>query len=326
MNITVLGGGAWGTAMSQLVGGHLSTATNVTLWCFEKSVVDSIEKKRINETYLPDIELNKKISATSDIKEAIDDAEVIFCAVPIPFMRGVLERVKQYLKPEQKFVLLSKGIELETGMFSSEILCDVLGKVPHAILSGPNLAKEVAQKKLSATVIASSDNSLAQEIKKICECEFFHVQTSADVIGVQVGGALKNVMTIFLGMACGCGVGENFFAFLSSRALSEMVTFAKICGGKPETIYGLAGFGDILLGLCEDKTRNYRLGEKLGRGEALGTDKILPEGVNTIKAIHKFLQKKNITLPICDGIYKVIYDNKSIPSFLHSLFNDLNDF
>jgi glycerol-3-phosphate dehydrogenase (NAD(P)+) len=319
--ITVIGGGAWGTAVSQL----MASTDPLSLWCFEQEVADSINTKHVNEIYLPGVSLDKKIQATSNLKEALEGAEIIFCAIPVPFMRTVLEQAKPYVKPEHKWVLLSKGIEQETKMFPSDILCDVMGnKTKYAILSGPNLAKEVAQKKSTATMVASHDDALADEIKEICERDFFRIEISSDVMGVQIGGAIKNVMAIFLGIACGARVNENLFAFFFSRAIDEMVKISEKFGGHAKTIYGLAGVGDLMLSLCEGGTRNYVLGKKLGEGQSIGSEKILPEGVNTVEAFCRWDYPTH-EFPICAGVHKIFHNEISIPSFLQSLFNEESD-
>lgn len=319
--ITILGGGSWGTAMAMLLAGN---GRPVTLWCFEQEVVEDIITHRINKKYFSGIELVKSIEPTSSIHEAIEGADILFEAVPVPFLRETIEEAKPYVTNDQAWVMLSKGIELDTFLFPTDVVSDVLGFTPTmAVLSGPNFARQVVAGCCTGAVVASQDEQFAREIQTLCANDFFKPFLSDDVVGVQVGGALKNVISMFLGMLDGAGYQENTRAFFLTNGLAEMATFAQHAGGKKETVYGLPGVGDVLLGLLGERNRNYRLGELFGKGSSLGDIEammgVLPEGINTVKALDTIIQRDKLDLPICTATHQIIYEGKSIRSFVESV-------
>ncbi|MBU1008016.1 NAD(P)-dependent glycerol-3-phosphate dehydrogenase [Candidatus Dependentiae bacterium] len=320
--ITILGGGAWGTAMATVLAGN---GHSVTLWCFEQEVVEDIINYRINEKYLSGVELAKAIEPTSCLHEAIEGADILFEAIPVMFLRKTVQDVKEYLNKKLAWVALSKGIEHETGLFPTDIIKDVLGPDQLvAVLSGPNFARQIAHQAITATQVASKDETLAREVQALCENSFFKPAISHDVIGVQVGGALKNVISMFLGMLDGVGYLENTRAFFLTRGLAEVARFAEYLGGEKETVYGFSGLGDLLLGLLGgERNRNYRLGELLGKGNSLSDIesmmKVIPEGINTAKSLHAIIQKNRLDLPICSAVYQIICDEMSVRRFVESV-------
>ena len=309
MNITVLGAGAWGTSIAQLLAtnGH-----DVTLWCFEQEVVDSISKNSINKKYLDRVELNKNITPVSDLNQAINSSGIIFLAVPVLFIRNILKQAKSHINKDQKIVILSKGIEDKTLLLLSEVIKDILGFEPKtAVLSGPNFAAQVANKDYSETVIASQDKDLLQEIKKVCENSHFKTVLSDDIIGTQVCGAVKNVISILVGLLDGAGYKENTRAALCTRAFSELAQLVKFLGGKIETVYGPAGLGDTILSFIGEKSRNYEIGASIGSGKLLSElekeNKVLPEGINTLKSLNKLIKERELKLPLFTCLYEAVF-------------------
>jgi glycerol-3-phosphate dehydrogenase (NAD(P)+) len=322
--ITLLGAGAWGTSMANTLA---QNGYNVTLWCFEQEVVDDIVANRLNKKYLPGIELDEKITATSSLHDALESGEIIFQAIPVPYLRDVLFEAKSLVKKDHKWVVLSKGVENKTLLLPSQIICDVFGYEPKiAVLSGPNFAIQLAEKKYTASVVASKDKKFSQEIKTICENKFFKIFESDDPLGVQAGAALKNVISMFLGILDGFACAENTKAYFLTCGFEEIVLLAKRYGGRQETVYGLSGLGDLVLGLLGKKNRNYRFGEMIGEGNSLAelSDMggsasemgVLPEGVGTVKSIYQLMKSENLELPVCLAAYQIIFEGRSdIKSF-----------
>lgn len=324
--ITILGAGAWGTAIAALLAqnGH-----QIKLWCFEQDVADCILQNRINKTYLPEIKLSQDISATSNLKDALDGAEIIFEAIPVLFLRKVLTQAKEYVSKEQSWVCLSKGIESKTLFLPSQIIKDVFDfDVRVAVLSGPNFAQQLAKKEQTASVIASHDKDFAKLIAQLCDTTYFKPYISSDIIGTQVCGALKNVISLFLGIIEGSEYNENTRAFLFTRGFCEMMKITKHFGGDTKTVCGLSGFGDLLLGFLGEKNRNYELGILFGQekvlpeGKVFPMGKVLPEGINTVKSIAQLIERDSLKLPICSATYEVIFENKSIKSFVDELMKE----
>lgn len=317
--ITVLGGGSWGTAIAQLLA---SNGNNVCLWCFEQDVIDSIVQNRINSSYLPGVVLDEKISPTSSMSEAIDGSDIIFVVIPVLFLREVLLQAKEYFNKEQIWVLLSKGIENKTLLLPSQVVHEIMGCDRMVVLSGPNFASQIARREVSAADIASDKISLAEEITAICKNDYFSLNISDDLVGTQVGGAIKNVLLIFLGIIKGAGNRENTLAYFATRGLGEIVTLIDALGGKRETAYGLSGAGDIFLGLI-GHSRNFEIGLSLGNGSSLSdlseSFPVLPEGINTTKAIFKLCEKKKINLPICCSTYRILFEGASLRHVMSEL-------
>lgn len=323
-NITVLGGGAWGTAIASLLAtnGH-----DVTLWCFEQEVVNEIVQNRINKQYLPGFELSDRITPTTSLADALGDAKTVFVAIPVLFLRAMLAQTVEYAKKNQTWVLLGKGIEKGTGKFPSDIVGDVFGFEPQmAILSGPNFASQLARQSLTQTVVAAKSLRTREALKQLCENEYFKICLSDDIYGVQVGGALKNVMSLFMGILDGDRYSENTRAAFLVRTLEEMVVFAQYYGGRAETIYGLSGLGDLVLGLLGEKNRNYRVGEWIGKGNTLfeisGMTEVLPEGINTIESVYDIIKSSNgaLRLPVCEGVYSICFEGKLARDVVKDLF------
>jgi len=318
--VTVLGAGAWGTSFATLLAHN---GFNVKLWCFEQNVAHDIQKHRINHTYLPNIKLSSNIHVTSDLEDALRDSSWVFEAVPVTFLRKTLMQAKFFTRPEQQWVVLSKGIEQDSFLLPSQIIQDVFGFNTCAVIAGPNFAKELAVGAYTATTVASNNNQIAQELSDMLANEFFKPYISDDMIGAQVGGAIKNVFALAIGMSKGSGLHENTIAFILTQALQEIAQLIEFFGGKKETVYGLSGLGDMLLTCTSPISKNFQAGMLLGKGSKLADiEKImtLPEGINTTQSLFQIIQKNNLNLPLCRGIYEVIFEHASVETIYKNIF------
>lgn len=319
--ISVLGAGAFGTAFSTLL---TYNGFEVKLWCLEPEVCEEINKTHTNSRYLPGIVLDPKIKASNSLQEVINSSDIIFEVIPVKFLRSVLTQAKPYFNSKQIWVILSKGIEQNTLLLPSAILDDVFGyHEKKATLGGPNFANDFALKTYSATTIASKDCDIGRLLQEILANDYFRPYLSLDLEGVQVGGAIKNAITLLIGIAKGSGVKDNTIAYLITRGLSEMARVAQYYGGKIETIYGLSGLGDLLLTSMGLQSRNLRVGIMIGEGKSL--DNILAqtgltaEGVNTIISLNQLISKSHLELPLCQGAYDIIFNGKILKNLISEL-------
>lgn len=321
--VTVLGAGAWGTALSNLLADN---GYDVVLWCHESNVVKDIESTRVNKDFLPGVSLHPKIIPTCDIQVAMQSSEFIFEAIPVKYIRAILALAKPYVSQNHKFIVTSKGIEQETNMLPSQILCDIFGagsKV--ASIAGPNFAKDLVAKKLTACVVASKDTEFASLICTILKNNYFKPYVSSDINGVQVGGAIKNVFALAIGIAHSLDSGENTIAFLMTRCLVEMLYWVKYFGGNQETAYGLSGFGDLFLTCSSTVSKNFKFGRMLGQGHSLNELSnqfaAVPEGVNTLQTIKRIIDSEKLNLPVCLGTYEMVFEGKSFKYLLDGIIN-----
>jgi len=322
MKICILGDGAWGTAIATLLAHN---QYSVTVWCYDPQVADTVQQTGINERYLPDIQLDiHHITFTADIKEAVSNATWIMLAIPVKYCRVVLEQVKPFVQPSQNWVILSKGIEQNTLLFPTHIIDDVLSYAPSkVVLAGPSFAADLARKQLTAVTLASDDCDRAVQLQKLLATSYFRPYTSRDVVGVQVGAALKNVLALGIGIIEGRGFTDNAKAFLFTRGLNEMVAVAQALGGKQETLYGLSGVGDLVLTSMGNLSRNLEVGRQLGKGQKLETvlqeTGYIPEGINTVQSLYQLKMRYNLDLPICTAIYQIIFEQKNSEQALTEL-------
>jgi glycerol-3-phosphate dehydrogenase (NAD(P)+) len=319
--VAVIGAGAWGTSFSTLLANN---GFQVKLWCFEKEVVEDIKHKGENSKYLPGFKLDKKIKPTNDLQEALRDVKWVFEVVPVKFMRSVLESAKPYVDSSQVWVLLSKGIEQKTLFLPSDIINDVFPCfVQKVTIGGPNFAKDFACESYTATTVACKDYNLGFEIQKMLANSYLRPYLSLDLMGVQVGGAIKNVLALTVGIFRGAGYKDNTIAFLLTRGLVEMVEIARYFGGQRQTIYGLSGLGDLVLSSFGSVGRNQKVGMMIGKGDnvdnILKTTGFVPEGINTIQSVRQLIDRGKLDLPICRGVYEIIFDGKKINSLLDEL-------
>ncbi|NJK90133.1 MAG: NAD(P)-dependent glycerol-3-phosphate dehydrogenase [Myxococcales bacterium] len=311
----VIGGGAWGTALALQRAGH---GDLVRVWAYEASVVEDINSLRENRTFLPGVSLPENLTATGSLPEALSAADLVFIVCPSHVMRPLMRDAAAHVPPGVPLISAAKGIENETLMVMSEVLEDVLPRALHPMLtflSGPSFAKEVAHGMPTAVCVAARDEDVAVRVQETISTSTFRVYTSNDVIGVELGGALKNVLAIAAGAADGLGFGMNTSAALITRGLAEMSRLALKRGANPMTLAGLAGMGDLVLTCNGSLSRNRLVGQKLGQG--LSLDQIVSEmrqvaeGVKTAKAAHLLAQREGVELPICTAVYRMLYEGLS---------------
>ncbi len=311
--IAVLGGGSFGTVIANLVAenGH-----QVRLWMRDQHRADQLNQTHRNARYLPDYPLSAGLMASASLEFVLQDAELVFISIPSQSFRQVIKQAKAYLSPEQMLVSTTKGIEAQTFSLMSEILLEELPESQVGVLSGPNLAKEIAAHQLTATVIASASQQLRNQVQSILHSSYFRVYASSDTYGVELGGTLKNIYAIAAGLSAALGMGENTRSMLMTRSLAEMSRFAVCMGANPMTFIGLAGVGDLIVTCMSPLSRNYRVGYALGEGksldeavEALGQ---VAEGVSTIKHVKEKASEMEIYMPLVAGLYEVVFNHAPV--------------
>lgn len=313
MNLTILGTGSWGTALAQTFSVNFE---NVLLWGINKEVVDTINTQNKNTKYFPEIILNKNIKATLSLEEAISFSKIIIIAIPTQAIRETLRKIGISFLKNKIFISASKGIEISSLKLISQIIKEetYLPEENIFVLSGPSFAKEVALG-LPTAVTLAGDLKKAEELQMFLNTENFRTYITDDVKGVEVGGAVKNVIAIATGISDGLCLGNNARAGLITRGLYEMTKVATFFGGRKETLYGLSGMGDLVLTATGDLSRNRKFGNLIGQGisinQALKKVGQVVEGYKTVKALKKLVLEKNIELPITDAVYSVLYENLS---------------
>ncbi len=310
--VTVLGDGAWGTTIAI----HLAKKKfPVTLWGAFDANVQHLQKKRENTKFLPGFKFPKHLSVTSNIHEAVDGADLIILATPSEYLEGVLRQLKGGNFKNKVFLSIVKGIHPVTHQRMSEMIEAYLGKVKLAILSGPTIAGEVAAEIPTTAVIACRDLRLAQQLQAIVHSPTFRIYTNTDVIGVEVGGSLKNVIALACGMCDGLGLGTNAKAAVVARGLVEISRLGVALGGKQQTFYGLTGLGDLITTCFSPHSRNRTVGEQLGKGKSItailkGMPQVA-EGVITAKAAYRLSRARKIPMPIVEQVYKIVFEGKN---------------
>lgn len=308
--ISIIGAGSWGTTLACLLS---DKGYDITLWVHEKDLADEINKTRINSVYLPDVKLPYEIKATNTIEDALKKARYIVNAVPAQYTRAVFKEAVSYLMDEAIIISVSKGIERGTLLTVSSILKE-LSHHTVAVLSGPSFAKEVIKKLPTAVTIATEDSNTGFILQEIFNMNSFRVYTHDDILGVELGGALKNVIAIAAGISDSLGFGNNSRASLITRGLAEMTRLGVAIGAKDKTFSGLSGIGDLVLTCTSPLSRNYTVGIKLGQGmklkDILHEMKSVAEGVATAESAFELSKKYNIEMPIVEQVYKVLYEDK----------------
>ena len=317
--IAIIGAGAWGTALSIALG--RKGTHRVRLWAHEKEVRDSILTRRINHLYLPEHTVPESVSATNDYQEALTGAGIVISVMPSHHCRLVFEKLREYLKPDMLLVSATKGLEEGTLLRMSEVIAQVVqagrGFAPRVgALSGPSFAKEVARGDPTAITIASTDAGLAEVIQREFSDPRFRVYTNGDVIGVELGGALKNIIAIAAGVCDGLGLGYNSIAALITRGLAEITRLVIACGGRQETMFGLAGLGDLVLTCTGGLSRNRSVGVELGRGRKLqeiiaSMHGMVAEGVFTTHAAVELARARQVEMPITSQMDAILNHGKS---------------
>jgi glycerol-3-phosphate dehydrogenase (NAD(P)+) len=317
MKVTVLGAGAWGTSLAKLLheGGH-----QVTLWAHDPETLRAIRETGSNERYLPGITLPKDWKVEPNLLPSVAEAECVVVAVPSKAFRVVTAQMGDFEGP---VVSVTKGIEYETGLTMCGVLNQTMPKALPVALSGPTLAMEVARGVPTAIVAASADSSTAQVVQGLFHRPTFRVYTSPDPLGVELGGALKNVVAIAAGVGDGFGFGDNSKAALITRGIAEMRRLGTACGAQGETFSGLSGLGDLTVTCCSKLSRNRGLGERLGRGEKLpeilSKATAVAEGYPTTRSAHFLAQRLGIVTPIIEEVYAVLYEGKNVGKALQDL-------
>ena len=311
LRLAFLGGGSFGTAMANLAARN---GCDTTLWVRNKRTVKAMIKTQTNKKYLPGYKLDDSLKYSHDLAAAVKDKDIVFIAVPGLAFRETLKNIAPFISG-QSIVSLTKGMEKDTFAMMSDIIKDELPEVNFGVMSGPNLAIEIMKNMPSATVIASESEPLRHAVQAALHSAFFRVFASDDVKGVELGGALKNIYAIAMGMAAAYDVGENTKAMILTRALAEMSRFGVEAGANPLTFLGLSGVGDLYATCSSELSRNYRIGNMLGRGMSIeaAVKKLgqTAEGVNTIQQVHEKATKQGIYMPITHALYAVIYEDKA---------------
>lgn len=311
LRLAFIGGGSFGTAMANL---SARNGCTTTLWVRNKRSVKQMQKSHINKKYLPNHTLDERLQFSHDLAEAVKDTDIIFVAVPSSAFRETLQKIRPLITG-QSIVSLTKGMEKETFAMMSDIITQELPEVNYGVMSGPNLAVEIMDNMPSGTVIASDSEQLRHAVQKALHSAFFRVFASDDVRGVELGGALKNIYAIAMGMASAYDVGDNTKAMILTRALAEMSRFGAAMGANPLTFLGLSGVGDLYATCNSSLSRNFRVGKMLGEGKTLeqAIKKLgqTAEGVNTIEQVHEKASKEDIYMPITHALHAVLYEDKA---------------
>ena len=306
MKVTVLGAGSWGTTVATLAARRNPT----TIWARDPDVAAEIDRKHANSKYLEGFQLPEGLRATSDLEEAVAPADVLVVGVPSHGFREALERAAPFVRPWIPVVSLTKGFEQGTLLRMTEVVKDVLPGHPSSALTGPNIAREIMAGFAAASVVATEDLSVASALQDVLRRGMFRIYTNHDVIGCEVGGALKNVIAIAAGMAEGLGVGDNTRAAVIAGGLAELTRLGVAMGGEPQTFAGLAGMGDLMVTCISKHSRNRHVGEELGKGrsleEVLGEMTMVAEGVKTASLVMELAGRAGVDMPICSRIHGVV--------------------
>ncbi|HWK55270.1 MAG TPA: NAD(P)H-dependent glycerol-3-phosphate dehydrogenase, partial [Hyphomicrobiales bacterium] len=312
-NVAVIGGGSFGTVIANIIAhnGHYTQ-----LWMRDAEQVESLNMTRENQQYLPGYAIHPMVQAQHDLHAVVRSADTIFIAVPSASFRSVVRQMQPDLKPGVIFISATKGIEAVTFKLMSQILAEEVPGSRIAVLSGPNLAKEIAQRSPTGTVVASNDGEVRRMVQAMLRSDTFRVYANDDMLGVELGGSLKNIYAIIAGLAASIGMGTNTIAMLITRGLTEMARFGVCMGADPMTFLGLSGVGDLVVTCSSPLSRNYRVGEALGEGKDI--DKIIAdlgqvaEGVNTLKQVKERADELKVPMPLCASLYEIIYNKAPI--------------
>ena len=308
--IAIIGAGNWGTALAATLA---RLDHKITLWAYEPEVVASIRANHENELFVPGVKIPESILATGDLQEALAGAEIVVSVIPSHVCRTIYTRMLPHLRPEMVLVSATKGLETDHLMRITEVIQDVVGErfSPRlTVLSGPSFAQEVLQGDPTAVVVASTDRATAELVQREFSSRALRLYTSVDVVGVELGGAVKNVIAIAAGVVEGLGLGHNPTAALITRGLAEMTRLACACGARRETLAGLAGMGDLVLTCTGELSRNRSVGVELGKGrrlgEILGSMRMVAEGVKTTAATAALAAKHRVEMPITRQVHRIL--------------------
>lgn len=320
--IGILGAGAWGTALALVAS---RAGKKVLLQAREQEVIDAVRQNNENTPFLPGVPLNPNISVTNSFEEVLSAADVVLLVIPAQFLRASCKSFSGFWKSGMPAVVCAKGIEQKTGALMSEILAKELPQAPIAVLSGPTFAAEAAIEKPTAVTLACADKTLGKHLVETLGTLSFRPYYSSDIISVEIGGAVKNVMAIAAGIVEGKKLGDNARAALITRGLAEISRLAVALGGKAETLMGLSGLGDLVLTANSTQSRNYSVGLALGEGkslnEILSNRRSVAEGVYTAEAVVERARAVNVEMPICEGLMKIMNENVPVNDVLYSLLS-----
>lgn len=320
-SISIIGGGAWGTALAQV---YALSGKSVTLWAREEDVVSSINENHENKPFLSGVALDHKISATNDIAKAAR-ADMLLLVPPAQYFRACLADIKPYIAPHATLVICAKGVEIETGLLLSQIAKDAIPENPIAVLTGPTFAAEIAKGLPSAVTLAMDDMEQAEKIAGILNTRILRMYPSDDIIGAQVGGAVKNVIAIACGMIEGKKLGDSARAALVTRGLAEIARLSKALGAKKETLMGMCGVGDLLLTCSSMQSRNFSLGVALGQGktlsEILAGRNSVTEGVYTAKALDAMARNHAVEMPVSSAVHKCLSEGANVTDLIDKMLD-----
>jgi glycerol-3-phosphate dehydrogenase (NAD(P)+) len=323
--IGVVGGGSWGTALANLLA---SKGYAIKLWVFEKEVKDQILETGENKVFLPDVKLSANLHPTNDIAETVMGKNMVVVVVPSHLMREITSKTAKAVSKEAIIVTASKGIENKTHLTMTGVLKETLAEIPHhrlAAISGPSFAREVARELPTVVTVASEDIETAAITQQVFATPYFRVYTSEDVIGVELGGSLKNVIAIGAGVVDGLGLGLNARAALITRGMTEIRRLGLKLGANPRTFTGLAGIGDLILTCTGDLSRNHTVGVKIGRGkkisDILSEMRMVAEGVKTARSVYNLSRKLGVDMPIFHEAYRILYEDFSPKEAIYRLMN-----
>jgi glycerol-3-phosphate dehydrogenase (NAD(P)+) len=311
LRVGLLGGGSWGTTVASVVANNAPTL----IWARNADTVAEINQRSSNERYLPGAKLSKKLKATDALPEAVESADVVVLGVPSQAMRQTAAEVRGHIRPWVPVISLAKGFETGSGLRMTEVIAQELPGHPVGTLTGPNLAREIVEGMAAASVIAMEDEVIVAELQRLFRSGLFRVYTNTDVVGSELGGALKNIFAIAAGMGDGLGAGVNTRSALLTRSIAEMSRLGIALGGQPETFAGLTGLGDLLTTCTSPQSRNRTVGVELGKGRTI--DDVLAgmaqvaEGVKSARPVWKLSQELGIEVPIVREVYKVVHEGKT---------------
>ena len=324
-NVAVLGGGSFGTVLANLAA---SNGYNVSLWVRDSEQALRINSEGANTTYHPELKLSPNIVASDNLKEVLNNKSIIFIATPSIVFEQIIIRISDYIDEKPYLVSCTKGILDEPFRPLSDVISSKL-KNTIGVLSGPNLAKEIADEKIAGTVIASPNENLIDIVKSVLSSETFKIYSSNDMQGVEMAGALKNIYAVVCGMAESLKVGENAIGLILTRSMAEMSRFAVAKGANPITFLGLSGMGDLVATCMSTLSRNYQLGFNIGSGMSLSQAKDdvgqVAEGVRTLEVVLKESSKLDIKMPLVESMYNIIYNNASPKTLVDDLINNPNE-
>ena len=305
----VIGGGSFGTVVANILADN---GIKTVQWMRSADTAEAINSRQENPKYLPGVKLNPELKANTDLIASVQGADIIFVSVPSKSVREVVSSIAPHIQPHQALISTTKGIEPERFLLMSQVLKEICPNNPIGVLSGPNLAKEIANRELAGTVIACADAELRRDIQTALSCPYFRVYASNDLYGVELGGALKNIYAIVSGFVEALGMGENTKSLIITRSLAEMSRFAVQLGANPLTFLGLAGIGDLVVTCMSPLSRNFRVGLAVGQGktleEAVAELGEVAEGVNTLRYVRAKAIELDIYMPLVMGAYEVLFN------------------